>query len=576
MKRSSVARGLVAAAAVALLAQGVAFGAEEPIGLTAPVHASKGNVDPGRLLSSPALAVDPKDPMRVVAGYADLRTRRCGLMRSLDGGSTWTMLESSPALASYPSCSQSQGGVVQAPVQFGRNGTLYMAMGAWDDQDGTRTSGAIALARSNDMGDTWETTMVYNARGKTGDARENPRPLNDFAVDRFSGSDDTIYVTFNVVRPGFSEPDAVPPSPMVAVSSDGGRTFGEPTDLAAPAFEDPVLRDQALSAVTTTTLAPNATAPTTTVPPAGSKAATPNQAANFGGTRSRSSMQAGVDGTGKAYVIWHSGTVNIEPSPPSGRFISTSTDGGRTWSTAMTGPFDYDIESRPRMAVTEDGLIHLVYGGNPRPDISGYGEIFHQISTDGGSTWSEPTAVTDDDPAALTGQYHPNLSVAPNGRVDVVWWDTRDDPGIRSNDVYYAYSNDDGRTWSQNRRITDQTVDRRIGVWGANFDINSSPGVASANAYAIFGWDDTRNSAQFYGDDVTSEFGGGLQDIYTAAVQFEVVGAGTSSAAKVVLAGVVGLVFVGLVLLGVAVNSKRRTPSAPSTTAGDRADANVH
>ena len=575
MKRSSAARAAVAVAACAMLAQGVAFGAEEPIGLTAPVHASKGSVDPGRLLSSPAFAVDPKNSMRVVAGFADLRTRRCGLMRSLDGGSSWTMLEASPALPSYPFCAQGQGGVIQAPVQFGRNGTLYMALGGWDDQDGTRNAGAILVARSTNLGDSWETTMVHNARGKTDDAAENPRPVHSFAVDRFSGSDDTLYVTFNIAKPNPSAPNANPPMPVVSVSNDGGRTFGAPVHLADKMFDDAAVRQQAFSAVTTTTAAPNATAATTTTVPATSRAAQPNQAANFGGSGARSSVQTGVDGKGKAYVLWLTGTANVTPSPPAARMLSTSTDGGKTWSTTQAMPFSYENAS-PRMAVSKDGVIHIAYGRNPTPEINGYGEIYHQASTDGGKTWSEARAITDDDPKALTGQYHPNLSVAPNGRVDVVWWDTRSDPGIRSNDVYYAYSSDNGKTWSKNQRITDQSVDRRLGVWGANYDINSPPSVTSTDAFALFGWDDTRNTTEFYSPNVTSEFGGGLQDIYTAAVQFKVVGGGTSNAAKVALAAVGGLILVGLILLAVAVSSKRRTPSAPRTTVGDRADAAVH
>jgi hypothetical protein len=575
MKRSSVARAAVAAAACALLAQGVAFGAEEPIGLTAPVHASAASVDPGRLLSSPALAVDPKNPMRVVAGYADLRTRRCGLMRSLDGGGSWTMLDSSPALASYPFCAQGQGGVIQAPVHFGRNGTLYMALGGWDDQDGTRNAGAILVARSNNLGDSWETTMVHNARGKTDNAAENPRPVHSFAVDRFSGSDDTLYVTFNIARPNPSAPNANPPMPVVSVSNDGGRTFGAPVNLADKQFDDPAIRRQAFAAVTTTVPAPNATTTTVTTPPANSKAAQPDQSANFGGSGARASVQTGVDGKGTAYVLWMSGTANVTPSPPSARYLSTSTDGGKNWTTTQVMPFDYENAS-PRMAVSKDGVIHIVYGRNPTPEINGYGEIYHQASTDGGKTWTDAKAITDDDPKALLGQYFPNVSVAPNGRVDAVWWDVRDDPGIRSNDVYYAYSNDNGKTWSKNQRITDRSVDRRLGVWGANYDINSPPAVTSTDAYALFGWDDTRNTTEFFGPNATSSFGDGLQDIYTAAVQFKVVGGGTSNAAKVALATVGGLILVGLILLAVAVSSKRRTPSAPRTTVGDRADAAVH
>lgn len=574
MKRRPVVRAVLAAGACALLAQGPAFAANKPIGLTKPVQATKASVDPGRLFSSPALAVDPKDPMRVVAGYADLRTRRCGLIRSLDGGSTWTLLESSPALASYPFCAQGQGGVIQAPVAFGRNGTLYMALGGWDDQDGTRNAGAILLARSNNLGDSWDTTLVYNARGKAGDAAENPRPVHAMAVDRFSGSDDTVYLTFNIAKPSPAAPNAVPAIPAVAVSHDGGRTFGEPVNLADKQFDSPAVREQAFGAVTTTVPAPGATTTTTTTPPATSKAAQPNQAANFGGSAGRASVTAGVDGKGTAYVLWMSGTANVTPAPPSARYLSTSTDGGKTWTTRQTMPFSYDNAS-PRMAVSKDGVIHIVYGKNPLPDINGYGEIYHQASADGGKTWSDPVALTDDDPKALTGQYFPNVSVAPDGRVDAVWWDTRDDIGIRSNDVYYAYSTDDGRTWSKNQRITDQSVDRRVGVWGANYDINSPPAVTSTDAYALFGWDDTRNTTEFYDSSVTSEFGGGLQDVYTAAVQFDVVGGGTSNAAKIALAGVGGLILVGLVLLAVAVGSKGKTPSSPRQTVGERADANV-
>lgn len=574
MRRSFAVRVGLAAAACGLLAQGAAFGAEEPIGLTRPVHASKGNVDPGRLYSSPAFAVDPDDSMRVVAGFADLRTRRCGLMRSLDGGSSWTLLDSSPALASYPFCSQGQGGVIQAPVAFGRNGTLYMALGGWDDQDGARNAGAILLARSTNMGDSWETTIVHNARGKAGDAAENVRPVHALAVDRFSASDDTVYVTFNITRPSPSSPNAVPPTPVVGVSRDGGRTFAEPVNLADKMFESPAVRQQAFAAVTTTVPEPNATTTTTTTPPANSKAAQPDQAANFGGSSGRASVTAGVDGEGTAYILWMSGTANVTPSPPAARYLSTSTDGGRTWTTTQTMPFSYENPSA-RMAVSQEGVIHIVYGRNPRSELSGYGEIYHRASTDGGKSWSEPKALTDDDPDALVGQYHPNLSVAPNGRVDAVWWDTRDDPGIRSNDVYHAYSLDDGRTWSRNQRITDQSVDRRVGVWGANYDINSPPAVTSTNAYALFGWDDTRHTTEFYDANVTSEFGGGLQDIYTANVQFSVVGGGTSNAARIALAGVAGLMAVGLALLAVAVSARRRDASAPSTSVGERAGAKV-
>ena len=566
MRKRSFGLRLAGAVGLCLLVAQGASSAAGPIALTTPVNATKNDLNPGRLYSPPAFAVDPSNNMRVLAAVADHRSRRCTVLRSLDGGQTWNMLEASPALASYPFCSHGQGGVTQAAMAFGRNGTVYLAMNAWDDQDGSRRGGAIVVARSRDLGDTWETSMVYNARGKTGEAEESIRPFHAFTVDTKTGSDDIVYVAFAITAQGLSAPNAAPGKAMVGVSRDGGRTFAEPVNLADKLFETPEARQQMLSAVTTTVPAAGATTTTTTIPPANSKAAQPNQAANFGASTNRGSMTAGVDGKGKVYISWLTGTANITPAPPSARMLSTTTDGGKTWTTAQAMPPGYDVPSRPAMAVSEDGVIHLVFQDNPTPAISGMGEIYHQVSTDGGKTWSEPKKVTDDPDADLRGQYFPNVSVAPNGRVDAVWWDTRDDPGIRSNDMYYAYSNDNGKTWSQNRRITDRSVDRRLGVWGANYDINSAPSVASTDAYAMFGWDDTRNTEGVYDESVLKEFGGGLSDMYTAVAQFEVVGPANNDTARIVLAAVVGLLIVGLVLLGVAVAAKRRNPS-PSTPA---------
>ena len=574
-RRTLGVRMAMVVGACVLVAQGTSFAQAPMIGLTKPVQATKADLNPGRLYSTPAFAVDPENSLRMVAGVADLRSRRCSVLRSVDGGQNWNILEASPALASYPFCVQPQGGVIQSPMTFGRNGTLYMAMGGWDDQDGARNAGGLLLARSTNLGDTWETVLVYNARGKTGDDAENVRPVHSLAVDRTTGEEDVVYVTFNISRPNATAPDAEPSLPMVAVSRDGGRSFDAPANLAAGQFDSAAVRDQALGAVTTTTAAPNASTTSTTIPRAGSRAAQPNQAANFGGSGARASVTAGVDGKGKAYVMWLTGTANITPAPPAARMLSTSTDGGKTWTTAQAMPFDYDNAS-PRMAVTKEGDIHLVYGRNPRPELAGYGEIYHQASLDQGKTWSEPKALTDEKPEDLRGQFFPNISVAPNGRVDAVWWDTRDDPGFRSNDVYYAYSNDDGRTWSANRRITDQNVDRRLGVWGANYDINSPPSVMSTNAYALFGWDDTRNSTEVY--DVaaeTSGFGGGLQDVYVAVAQFAPVGAANNDTARIVLAAVVGLVVVGLVLLGVALAAKRRNSPPATRIPGKQAKAEV-
>jgi hypothetical protein len=580
MRRSFWLTAALAGAALAVGLLPAAAPAAGPPTLTKPVQATKIDLDPGRLYSSPAMAVDPKNPLRIVGGWADLRTRRCGLVRSVDGGQTWVRPDASPDTASFPFCSQSQGGVIQAPVAFGGDGMLYMALNGWGTEEAARTGGAVLVARSANLGDSWDTVVVRNAREKTGDAAENIRPVQSIAVEPHSGKDDVVYVTFSRSLANPPAPNALPASPMVAVSRDGGRTFGDAVNLSDKVFDSQAIRDQALSAVTTTTAAPGPTT-TTTTPPAGSKAAQPNQAANFGSAGTRNGMVARVDSKGTAYVMWPTGTANITPAPPGGLALSKSTDGGKTWSSALAIPFSYDnatggpAGAYPQFAINQKtGALHIVYNRNPTPDLTGASEVYDRVSYDGGKTWSAPKVLSDDDPKNYGGQFFPNLSIAPNGRVDVVWWDTRDMQGLRATDAYYTYSTDDGKTWSKNLRITDQSVDRKLGIWGNNYDIASQPGVASTDAYAVFGWDDTRNSDKSFSD--SGSVGGGLQDVYIAGAQFEALGGGSSTTAKVVLAGAVGLLAVGLIVLVAAMATRRRTnPPAGRAASTDKSAARV-
>jgi len=55
------------------------------------------------------------------------------------------------------------------------------------------------------------------------------------------------------------------------------------------------------------------------------------------------------------------------------------------------------------------------------------------------------------------------MSVAPNGRIDAVWLDTRDaQPFGDSSALYYSYSIDQGTTWSVNEKLSD-SFDPHVG-----------------------------------------------------------------------------------------------------------------
>ncbi len=75
-------------------------------------------------------------------------------------------------------------------------------------------------------------------------------------------------------------------------------------------------------------------------------------------------------------------------------------------------------------------------------------------SQDGGQSWSTPVRVNNDTQANTHWQWFPVMSVAPNGRIDVVWNDTRDSNEHRWHRVYYAWSNDAGVTWLGNTPVT--------------------------------------------------------------------------------------------------------------------------
>ena len=537
-------RVVVLAAGLSILAGGAAAAAGTPT-LTTPVQITKEDLNPGRTYSSPNFAVDPANPQIIVGAYAELRTRRCGLVRSTDGGETWKRLDnSSPSPSSYPNCNSSGRGTFPVHPAFGRNGSLYMALNGWDAQDGG-LGGNVSdiVAKTTNLGDTWEPVLARDNRGKTGEQQESDRPITGIAVDAKTGKNDFVYVGASRRSPGFTGTNALPNQPIVIVSSDGGKTFADPVNLAESAFNDAGARQKAFTSATTV---PNST---TTTAPAGTRGATPDQQANFGGF----GPSMTVDDEGTVYAAWPTTYANLVPRPAGALMISRSTDHGKTWTTTPITPYDFKIGSF--VTVTwgpnggPQGTLHVVSDGLENPTTAGVTDIYYYRSTDGGKTWTERKNVTDDDPKQAYAQVYPNVAVAPNGRVDIAFFDTRNDPGTRSNDVYYTSSTDNGTTWSKNVRITDRSIDRKIGVFANNADVNAPPGLAATSAFTVVAWDDTRN-----GDAV-----GQAQDIYATTVQYSKVGGGSSKAAKLALAGVVGLLIVGLALLVVAMATRGRS-----------------
>lgn len=132
-------------------------------------------------------------------------------------------------------------------------------------------------------------------------------------------------------------------------------------------------------------------------------------------------------------------------------------------------------------------------------DDSDPADVMFARSTDGGQTWSAPVRVNDDDPNTPTWQWFGTMSVAPNGRIDAVWLDTRDNPDALLSSLYYAYSDDGGVTWSPNQRLS-EAFDPHIG-WPNQNKMGDYFHMVSDNEGAHLAWCATFNGEQdvYYG-----------------------------------------------------------------------------
>jgi hypothetical protein len=83
-------------------------------------------------------------------------------------------------------------------------------------------------------------------------------------------------------------------------------------------------------------------------------------------------------------------------------------------------------------------------------------------STNGGTTWSAPIRVNDDPPSFFAWQWFGAHAVAPSGRIDAIWNDTRNSSVPTLSELFYAYSYDAGDTWYGNVPVS-QPFDSSVG-----------------------------------------------------------------------------------------------------------------
>ena len=428
------------------------------------------NKDPVRGRDIPGLAVDPADPRHVVMIDEDFIAGQCDFHTSFDGGRTWTSghLTVPTDFADPPCRTYDSGGYAHfnKSVVWGTGQNVYTTFASHRGEQQRPEVGVAAgegdsviVNRSTDGGRTFERGVVA-IQGARDSRPFIIRP--GIAVQPRPQGDKLYVVGWHVVNPlnmgaqgGQGERRTV-----VASSEDGGRTWSAPVFAEAP--------DEKVREIT---------------PPV-------------------------VDRNGSVYMAWRN---RDDPAnAPHPIVVAKSSDGGVTWTRtpindatpAPAGiPAPTGNAGFPKMAYDPNtgpfGALYVTYLGFDFGDL----DVLVQRSIDTGVTWSPPLRVNDDPRGNGVRQLTPDISVAPNGRVDVVWFDTRTNlpsPIIPrpsgQGDIYYASSSDGGATFSSNRRISDRSINLDDGMLGRNGTYTwwGPDSVPMGNDAVLFAWGDAR------------------------------------------------------------------------------------
>lgn len=152
---------------------------------------------------------------------------------------------------------------------------------------------------------------------------------------------------------------------------------------------------------------------------------------------------------GHCYVEWDDASAGDQVK------MSTSSDGGLTWSSAISPANAFGLSGQP--VVQPNGTVVVPFEGN---GIQAF------TSTNGGTSWTPAVNVASINDHGVHGNMRslplPSAEVDGSGKVYVAWQDCRFRSGCSSNDIVYSTSSN-GTSWSSVTRVpidaTGSTVD---------------------------------------------------------------------------------------------------------------------
>jgi hypothetical protein len=430
---------LIGSSAVTATAEGVIGTAQITVTTSAAVTVGANvSLDPSVATGETSVTINPKNPLNIAASA---NWRRYS---SFDGGRSWQGTATvGPAAEVDPSLAFDARGVL-----FWQGLTLY--------QSPPRPR-QLYVDRSTDGGRSVSGSVAAYDPGTVahGEADQGMMTIDTVSTSPYLNSIYVVAPDYYAASPLYSRIGA---ALILVASHDGGVTWSAPKDISD-------CNDSGQEPSVGITTGPN----------------------------------------GEVYAAWPVRCQGIDQFK-----FTRSLDGGQTWAPnisvgRMASPPAFPVSDDVRGNVTIDvdrsngpnrGTIYL-----SALDGSGADAWFVR-STDGGNTWSSRIFLSDGPRGPYKFYFQPHINVAPNGRVDAVWYDTRNWGGSDnrhvSYDVYYAYSTNGGLSFSPSVRVTsalstmnhncpDQNPcgDRSIGEY---------MGLASDNTRALPVWTDRRGS----------------------------------------------------------------------------------
>jgi hypothetical protein len=160
--------------------------------------------------------------------------------------------------------------------------------------------------------------------------------------------------------------------------------------------------------------------------------------------------------TNQIWSLRSSNAQNAFVTPTFDRVIPVSLGGTVGFSAPINpeGLVGQIFVAADRTGSATNNYIYMMASVQPFGPNAGSDVMFTR-STDGGQSYEPPRRINDDPVNPSKWHWFGTLSVAPNGRIDSVWLDTRNASNNTDSQLFYSYSRDGGTTWSPNVAVSE-------------------------------------------------------------------------------------------------------------------------